>query len=401
VADHVDVDSDAGLSDHAADHRAAGDPLPARTAARAHHDLRHVQRARRVDQRLGDLGPHDLVVRAAELVDEEALALEERGRGCGEPILRDDVDGHELAFRTLRDSRSASDEPLAVRRAGESDEDPLARLPRLVDAVAGAVLRQSLVHPVGEPRECQLPEGGEVAGAEVVREGCVDALWRVDVAAGEPVAERGRGEVDELELVGATHDLVGDRLALGHPRDLFDDVVEGLEVLDVQSRDHVNARHEKLLHILPPLLVPRTRDVRVRELVDERDPRAAGEDCVDVQLLEPRTAVGDLATRDDLEARRLLGRLRPPVRLDEPDDDILAVLGAPASLVQHRKRLAHAGSCAEIDAERPARHDRSVPLPADAVEREIELDHAHARLAEEPQRASVRVRGDEPEHVRP
>ena len=50
---------------------------------------------------------------------------------------------------------------------------------------------------------------------------------------------------------------------------------------------------EQLLDVLPALLVARAGDVRVRELVDERDLRLPGEDRVDVHLLERRAAVLD------------------------------------------------------------------------------------------------------------
>ena len=93
-------------------------------------------------------------------------------------------------------------------------------------------------------------------------------------------------------------------------------------MLDVERRDDVDAGVEQLLDVLPALLVARARDVRVRELVDERDLRLAGEDRVDVHLLERRAAVLDRSPRDDLEVADLLGGLRPAVGLDEADDDV-------------------------------------------------------------------------------
>ena len=173
----------------------------------------------------------------------------------------------------MRAARRTSRSPSV--RAGERDEHALARLPRLLDPVPRAVLGEPLVDPVGEPGERELAQRGEVAGPEVVGERRVDPLGRVDVAAREAVAQRERREVDELDLVGAADDLVGDRLALLDAGDLLDDVVERLEVLDVQRRDDVDPGVEQLLDVLPALLVARARDVRVRELVDERDLRAA------------------------------------------------------------------------------------------------------------------------------
>ena len=93
-------------------------------------------------------------------------------------------------FDALRDPRGAADEPLAVGRAGERDEDALARLPGLLDPVPLAVLGEALVDPVGEPEQRELAQRGEVARPEVVGERGVDPLGRVDVAAREPVAER-------------------------------------------------------------------------------------------------------------------------------------------------------------------------------------------------------------------
>ena len=48
---------------------------------------------------------------------------------------------------------------------------------------------------------------------------------------------------------------------------------------------------EELVHVLPPLRVPRAGSVGVGELVDEGDLRVACEDGVDVHLLERRRPV--------------------------------------------------------------------------------------------------------------
>ncbi len=82
--------------------------------------------------------------------------------------------------------------------------------------------------------------------------------------------------------------------------------------------------------------------------------------------------------------------------LEDADDDILTALGAAPALVQHRVRLADAGRGAEVEAKLPARHALRLRLP---VEREVELEHVHARLAEESERAAVRVLLDEREDV--
>ena len=101
---------------------------------------------------------------------------------------------------------------------GERDDDPLARLPGPVDAVALAVLLQRLVDAVGDPEQRELAQRAEVAGPEVVAERGVDPLGRVDVAVGHAAPERLRRHVDELDLLGPADDRVGDRLLLLDPR---------------------------------------------------------------------------------------------------------------------------------------------------------------------------------------
>ena len=97
--------------------------------------------------------------------------------------------------------------------------------------------------------------------------------------------------------------------------------------------------------------------------------------------------------RHHLELADLLRRRRPAVRLEDADDDVLPALSAPPALVQHRVRLADAGRGAEVEAELSRAPCAKRLRPA--VEREVELEHVHARLAEEAERAAVRVLLDE------
>ena len=113
-----------------------------------------------------------------------------------------------------RDARRPADQLLAAGRAGERDDDPLARLPGVGDAVGLHVVLEGLVDPVGDPQQRQLAQGGEVAGPEVVGEGGVDLVGRVDVAVGHAPAQRLGAHVDQLDLVGPAHDRVGHGLAL-------------------------------------------------------------------------------------------------------------------------------------------------------------------------------------------
>ena len=141
-----------------------------------------------------------------------------------------------------RHARGAPDQHVTAGSAGQRDDDPLAGLPAPLDPVVLQVLLQVLLDPVGDPEQGDLAQRGQVARAEVVGERRVDALGGVDVAVRHPPPQRLRRHVDELDLLGLPHDRVGDRLLLLDAGDALDDVVDRLEVLDVQRRDHVDAR---------------------------------------------------------------------------------------------------------------------------------------------------------------
>ena len=272
------------------------------------------------------------------------------GRAAREAVLGTHVDGEEIALRPRRHARRAAHEALAVGGARQRDDDPLARLPGPVDAVALAVVLQRVVDAVGDPEERELAQRAEVPRAEVVAERGVDALGRIDVPVRHPAPDRLRRHVHELDLVGPADDRVGDRLLLLDPGDLLDDVVDRLEVLDVEGRDHRDAGVEQRLDVLPALLVLRAGDVRVRQLVDERHLGPAGEDRVDVHLLERRAAVVDASCaarpRGRRPARRSSGgRASRRSRRRRP---CLARPGGaprPASRMSCRRRARHRGRC--------------------------------------------------------
>ena len=236
-------------------------------------------------------------------------------------------------MRSLRDARPSPNQRGRAGRTGERDDDSFARLPRCGDAVALAVVLQAVVDLVGQPQQGELSKGGQVARPEVVRERGIDLLRCVDVAVGHAPPQLLRRAVDELHLLGGPDDVVRDRLALLDAGDALDHVVERLEVLDVDGRDHVDPGVEQLVHVLPALLVPRARHVGVGQLVDEGDGGVAGEDGVDVHLLELGLAVLHGPARNDLEIAELLLGARAAVRLDVAHDDVgAAVVTALPSL---------------------------------------------------------------------
>src|SRR5882757_4000047 len=99
------------------------------------------------------------------------------------------------------------------------------------------------------------------------------------------------------------------------------------------------------------------------EFVDEHDFRLAGQDAVDVHLLELTAPVGDCAGRNDLETTELLGGVGAAVGFDHSDHDVGATLGSPMCLAEHGEGLSHAGCSAKVDAQRAARLRHGLHLP--------------------------------------
>ena len=153
-------------------------------------------------------------------------------------------------------ARRPANQVLAPRCSRQRDHDSFASFPGPADAVPLAVLGKGVVHPIRDPQQCQLTERRQVARSEVVAKRRVDLLGRIDVAVRHTAPQRLGIHVDELDLVGGAYGAVGDGLTLADAGDLFDDVVERLEMLDVDGGDDVDPCVEDLPHVLPALRIP-------------------------------------------------------------------------------------------------------------------------------------------------
>jgi hypothetical protein len=152
----------------------------------------------------------------------------------------------------------------------------------------------------------------------------------VDIAALQPVDDRLRSQVLQLDLVGGIHNGVRDRLPHAHPGDLVYRVVQALQMLDIQGRDHADAVVSEFLDGLPALRVPGAGDVGVGQLVHEHPLRMARDHRLRIHLVEGRAAVLDRLRRHLLEALKQGRRGRPAVGLHDADDHVLAIaLDAP------------------------------------------------------------------------
>ncbi|EPJ41365.1 putative Sensor protein KdpD [Streptomyces afghaniensis 772] len=357
MGDDVHVEVGPGLPGDGRADTGSEDVLPGLAARGAQDDLRGVHPAGEGEQRGRYVVADHVMERSAEVLDEGPLHRQFLGRGRGQPVAAGYVDGEYLAAGALLGQpRRPADERPALGPAGQADHDPLARAPDPRHPVVAAVLGEVGVDPVGHPEQRQLAQGGQVAGAEVVRQGRVDLVGCVDVAVRHPPPQRLGRHVDQLDLAGPPYDLVRHGLLLPHTGDRLDDVAEGLQVLDVDGRDDVDACREQFLHVLPALGVAGAGDVRVCEFVHQGDLRAAGEDGVEVHLREDAAPVLQLPARHLLQPVQHQLGAGPAVVLDEGDHAVGAPLDAAVRLGQHRVRLADARCRTEVDPKVAACH---------------------------------------------
>ena len=338
--------------DHVEDDRAPQGPSEPRTPG-SQHDLRDPLDPRQVQDRVRNARPDHFLEAAADLPDELPNGLEVGGviPACA----RDDVHGDQLAAAPRGHPRGAADHRLVLGTTLYGDEDPLARPRRLGSPSRRGPRSQLVVDPVGHPHERKLPQPREVLFTERLRQGGVHPLGREHVPVCQPALERLRGHVYELQLIRVPHERVGDRVGRRLARDPLDHVVQRLEVMDVDRRDHVDPGGEELLDVLPTMRVARPGGVRMSELVDHRDLRAASQDGVDVHLLG-RCAIGIAPARRDLQTAGLRRHLLPAMRVDGGEHHVRPASTPAAGLVEHRERLAHARRVPDVDPQPSALH---------------------------------------------
>ena len=107
----------------------------------------------------------------------------------------------------------------------------------------------------------------------------------VDLPFLEPLDQIVGSQIDELDGVGAVEDRVRHGLAYPDMRDLRDDVVEALDVLNIDGGVDVDTAVKQFLDIEIALGMTTAGRVGMGELVHQRDLGAAGNDGVEIHLL--------------------------------------------------------------------------------------------------------------------
>ncbi len=158
-------------------------------------------------------------------------------------------------------------------------------------------------------------------------------------------------QIDQHHLVGTVEGTVGHRLPDPDPGDPADDIVEALEVLHVDCGVDIDAGREQLLDILPAFWMARSRNVGMRQLVDQEHGRSTPEGRIEVEFPERSAGVSDRFERKDLQPFEQGRRLAPFMGLDDPHHHIEPLLTQLSRGRQHGVGLTDPGTGAEEDFE--------------------------------------------------
>ena len=176
-------------------------------------------------------------------------------------------------------------------------------------------------------------------------------VGNVDFSLLEPLDQIVGRQINQFDRIGAIEHGVGHRLAHADVRDLRDDVIETLDVLNVDRGVDVDAAGHQLFDVEIALRVAAAFGIGVREFVDQNDLRPAGNDGVEIHLLKRLAFVFEAPAWNDFEAFQQRLGLLAAVGFDDTDDDIVPVLPAGMGLLQHFVCFANAGSSADKDSE--------------------------------------------------
>jgi len=266
-----------------------------------------------------------------------------------------DVEDVELGGESFGEACAAHDEVAGLRVGADADGNLFGDGPVSAETLAFDVVVEGAVDGAGDALEGHLAERDEVAAAEEVGEGALDAFGGVDVAATHAGDEGFGGEVADDDLVGAVEDPVGDLLTDFDPGEGLDAGGEAFDVLDVDGGEDVDLVVEEAKDVFVAFggaaVGAGGAKLGVGEFVDEDDLGHAGEDGVDIHLGEEGAFVLDFAAGDLFEAGGELGGAGAAMGFDEADDDVFAATTAANAFAEHGEGLADAGGVAKEDFE--------------------------------------------------
>ena len=178
------------------------------------------------------------------------------------------------------------------------------------------------IDALGRAPQGQLPQSNQVAFLEKVLDGRRDLRRHIDLARREPLDQFVGRRIDQHHLVGLIEHRIRHRFADPHAAELCDDVIEGLDVLDIERGINPNPGVQKFLDILPSFGMAAADDIGMGQFIDENQRRSSGQRRVEVEFGERGSSILDITDLQRLQSFQQSHRLRPCVGLDITDDHI-------------------------------------------------------------------------------
>src|SRR5665213_219118 len=125
-------------------------------------------------------------------------------------------------------------------------------------------------------------------------------------------------------------------------------------MLNVYSADNVDVVLQEEENIFIAFRMTASFDIGMRQFVDQRYLRHAGDDGIHVHLAEEGSSIVDLSTRNLFEFRSQFRRAGAPMCFHNTDYHIFAPAEATHSFAQHTERLTDARRVAKKYLEAPA-----------------------------------------------
>ncbi len=303
----------------------------------------------------------DVLPRDRDRLAAEALRKPERVGGDFLPRLvmraasRDlHIDDGPRSAQPIGEAPCVSDQPLAAPLAVDADQQPVARGPGAGNGVAAHVSDHLLVDALRRPPQRQLAQRRQIARREIMANCALGLVRHVNLAVLQSLDQILGREVDDLDIIRRVDDGIRHGLAHADARDARHHVVQALDVLDIQGRVNIDPGAKQLLHVEVALRMPAARCVAVRKLVHQHELRAAGEDAVQVHLLEAAAAILELPARHPFDAVQQRFGFFPSVRLDDARHRVDPLAPPGLGRQQHLVGLADTGRGAEKDLEAPS-----------------------------------------------
>ena len=284
-----------------------------------------------------------------------------------------DRDGDPVCIEAGCELACAPDDPFRHFVRPDASEQALRRRPRALDRLLPQVVDHLVVDAIGGAAQRQFAQSRQIAGGEEILRRPPGCLRHIHLAVVQALDELVGREIDQNDVGGLLQDPIGNGLAHGDAGDARNDVSETLEMLDVERRPYADTCIQELLDVLPALRMPAVRSVAVSEFVNDDQLGLARERRVQIKFIERAPVVFNLAPRQDFEPFDERARFGAAMRLDEPDDDIDALVLQALRVLQHGVGLADSGRGAEKNLQ-PARG-----LPAERRQERVRIGASGVR----------------------